>query len=147
MTNAVDEVLPREAGRCIATLIRVLGDIDLAEDAVAEAFAIAAESRPRTGIPPQPGRLDHHSLPATAPFTASDANPPAASGNAVIPSAPHRQHGPSPTIPNSTTSMTSSMSWLTISSWSLMFLCVHPALGADAQVALILRLRGRPGDR
>lgn len=35
-------VFREEAGRCIATLIRVLGDIDLAEDAVAEAFAIAA---------------------------------------------------------------------------------------------------------
>ena len=36
-------------------LIRVLGDIDLAEDAVAEAFAIAAERWPDTGVPPNPG--------------------------------------------------------------------------------------------
>src|SRR5687768_18412374 len=49
------EVFRREAGRCTATLIRVLGDIDLAEDAVAEAFAIAAERWPTTGIPPNPG--------------------------------------------------------------------------------------------
>ena len=49
------EVFRREAGRCTATLIRVLGDIDLAEDAVAEAFAIAAEQWPTQGVPPNPG--------------------------------------------------------------------------------------------
>ena len=43
MADALADVFRREAGRCTATLIRVLGDIDLAEDAVAEAFAIAAE--------------------------------------------------------------------------------------------------------
>src|SRR5262245_65810104 len=51
----LDEVFRREAGRCTATLIRVLGDVDLAEDAVAEAFAIAAEQWPRNGMPPNPG--------------------------------------------------------------------------------------------
>jgi RNA polymerase sigma-70 factor (ECF subfamily) len=55
MTDALEEVFRREAGRCTATLIRVLGDINLAEDAVAEAFAIAAERWPNTGIPPNPG--------------------------------------------------------------------------------------------
>ncbi|MGO9780063.1 MAG: sigma factor, partial [Streptosporangiaceae bacterium] len=55
MTDALEEVFRREASRCTATLIRVLGDIDLAEDAVAEAFAIAAERWPNTGIPPNPG--------------------------------------------------------------------------------------------
>src|ERR1035437_6898506 len=55
MTETLGEVFRREAGRCTATLIRVLGDIDLAEDAVAEAFAIAAERWPETGMPPNPG--------------------------------------------------------------------------------------------
>jgi RNA polymerase sigma-70 factor (ECF subfamily) len=55
VTDALEEVFRREAGRCTATLIRVLGDIDLAEDAVAEAFAIAAEQWPKTGTPPNPG--------------------------------------------------------------------------------------------
>ena len=56
--TSVDElaaIFRREAGRCTATLIRVLGDIDLAEDAVAEAFAIAAEQWPTQGVPPNPG--------------------------------------------------------------------------------------------
>src|ERR1039457_785083 len=55
MTDTLDEVFQREAGRCTATLIRVLGDTDLAEDGVAEAFAIAAEQWPKTGTPPNPG--------------------------------------------------------------------------------------------
>src|ERR1700683_5536913 len=55
MTDTLEEVFRREAGRCTATLIRVLGDIDVAEDAVAEAFVIAAEQWPKRGIPPNPG--------------------------------------------------------------------------------------------
>src|SRR5437899_2149080 len=55
MPDSLDAVFRREAGRCTATLIRVLGDIDLAEDSVAEAFAIAAEQWPVHGIPPNPG--------------------------------------------------------------------------------------------
>ena len=53
MTETLDAVFRREAGRCTATLIRVLGDIDLAEDAVAEAFAIAVRRWP---VPAHPVR-------------------------------------------------------------------------------------------
>lgn len=45
----------REVGRCTATLVRVLGDIDEAEDAVADAFAVAADRWPVDGVPPNPG--------------------------------------------------------------------------------------------
>src|SRR6186713_2965488 len=55
MRDPLAEVFRREVGRCTATLIRVLGDIDLAEEAVAEAFAIAAEQWPAKGVPPNPG--------------------------------------------------------------------------------------------
>ena len=55
MPDDLAAVFRREAGRCTATLIRVLGDVDLAEDAVAEAFAIAAEQWPVDGVPPNPG--------------------------------------------------------------------------------------------
>ena len=41
--DTLGDVYRREVGRCVATMVRVLGDVDLAEDAVAEAFAIAAE--------------------------------------------------------------------------------------------------------
>ena len=55
MPDTLDAVFRREAGRCTATLIRVLGDVDSAQDAVAEAFALAAQRWPRDGIPPNPG--------------------------------------------------------------------------------------------
>jgi len=55
VNDHIEQVFRREVGRCTATLIRVLGDIDLAEDAVAEAFMIAAERWPNEGIPSNPG--------------------------------------------------------------------------------------------
>ena len=45
----------REYGRCVATLVRLFGDIDLAEEAVQEAFTIAVDRWPATGLPPNPG--------------------------------------------------------------------------------------------
>ena len=54
MVATLDEVFRREWGRVLATLIGVLGDFDLAEDAAQEAFAIAAQRWPRDGIPNQP---------------------------------------------------------------------------------------------
>ncbi|HKH42050.1 MAG TPA: RNA polymerase sigma factor [Solirubrobacterales bacterium] len=44
-----------ESGRAVASLIRVLGDFDAAEDAVQEAFVVALERWPRDGIPRNPG--------------------------------------------------------------------------------------------
>ncbi|MGH8456108.1 MAG: RNA polymerase sigma factor [Stenotrophobium sp.] len=49
---AVEEVFRREAGRVLATLIRLLGDFQLAEEARQDAFAAALEQWPRTGVPP-----------------------------------------------------------------------------------------------
>ena len=45
----------QESGRAVATLIRILGDFDLAEEAVQEAFVIALERWPRDGLPDNPG--------------------------------------------------------------------------------------------
>ena len=44
-----------EYGRAVSILIRALGDFDLAEDAVQEAFTVAAERWPRDGVPANPG--------------------------------------------------------------------------------------------
>src|SRR5207342_2240989 len=52
---AVEEAFRRESGRALAGLIRVLGDFDLAEDAVQDAFVAALEHWPRDGIPDNPG--------------------------------------------------------------------------------------------
>ena len=108
-------VFRREAGRCTATLIRVLGDIDLAEDAVAEAFAIAAEQWPVDGRAAEPRRLDHHHRPQPR-------HRPAATR--IDPHRPPPRRPPTPrpttwnptTTPSSTTSTTSSTSSPTTSS-------------------------------
>jgi RNA polymerase sigma-70 factor (ECF subfamily) len=137
--DALADVFRREAGRCTATMIRVLGDIDLAEDAVAEAFAIAAEQWPVRGIPPNPGgwitttarnraidRLRRESTRTDRYLAAhrlevddmdSDRNPELDDVDAFVDVVPDDQ-------------------------LRLMFLCCHPALAADAQVALTLRLLG-----
>ncbi|MDB5985632.1 MAG: polymerase subunit sigma-24 [Nevskia sp.] len=52
--GAIEEVFRREAGRVLATLIRLLGDFDLAEEARQEAFAAAIEQWPSAGIPSTP---------------------------------------------------------------------------------------------
>jgi RNA polymerase sigma-70 factor (ECF subfamily) len=51
----VDRLFRHESGRAVATLIRVLGDFDLAEDAVQEAFVVALERWPADGVPENPG--------------------------------------------------------------------------------------------
>jgi RNA polymerase sigma-70 factor (ECF subfamily) len=132
-----------EAGRCTATLIRVLGDVDLAEEAVAEAFAVAAERWPRTGVPPNPGgwitttarnraidrlrrestRTDRHlaALRLGGDDMGSDSDP---------------DHDPE------LDALDGFLDVVPDDQLRLMFLCCHPALAADAQVALTLRLLG-----
>jgi Sigma-70 region 2 len=51
----VGRILREESGRSVATLTGVFGDIDLAEDAVQEAFAVALHKWPVDGLPPNPG--------------------------------------------------------------------------------------------
>ncbi len=143
----LDAVFRREAGRCTATLIRVLGDIDLAEDAVAEAFVVAAERWPQAGVPPNPGgwitttarnraidrlrrestRLDRslaaHHLAGTDPETGAPMEPPDRNGPDEI-------------------DLDAFVGVVADDQLRLMFLCCHPALSPDAQVALTLRLLG-----
>ena len=139
MTNALNEVFRREAGRCTATLIRVLGDIDLAEDAVAEAFAIAAEKWPRTGIPPNPGGW----ITTTARNRAIDRLR-RESTRSERQGAAHRLHIESmePDHSPELDRLDDFVDVVADDQLRLMFLCAHPALGTDAQVALILRLLG-----
>jgi RNA polymerase sigma-70 factor (ECF subfamily) len=53
-TRTIETLYRAESGRVLATLVRLLGDLDLAEEAMHEAFAAALESWPRTGIPEKP---------------------------------------------------------------------------------------------
>lgn len=137
MTDPLADVFRREAGRCTATLIRVLGDIDLAEDAVAEAFAIAADQWPRSGIPPNPGGW----ITTTARNRAIDRLRREATRSARQLAA-HRLHTESaaPDHHRELDGLDDLVDVVASDQLRLMFLCAHPALAVDAQVALILRL-------
>jgi RNA polymerase sigma-70 factor, ECF subfamily len=144
MTDAADQlsdVFRREAGRCTATLIRVLGDVDLAEDAVAEAFAIAAERWPTEGIPPNPGGW----ITTTARNRAIDRLRRESTRDQRHLAA-HRLHpadmepDPTPDLPLEDLDVLVDI--VPDDQLRLMFLCCHPSLAADAQVALTLRLLG-----
>src|SRR5215467_4483528 len=54
VTTIIETLYRSESGRVLATLVRLLGDLDLAEEAMHEAFAAALESWPQTGIPDKP---------------------------------------------------------------------------------------------
>src|ERR1041385_3803037 len=54
ISTTIENLYRRESGRVLATLVRLLGDLDLAEEAMHEAFAAALESWPKTGIPEKP---------------------------------------------------------------------------------------------
>lgn len=139
MNDDLDAVFRREAGRCTATLIRVLGDIELAEDAVAEAFAVAAERWPKTGIPPNPGGW----ITTTARNKAIDRLRRESTRDARQRAAHHLRgedmdsdHDPT------TTDLDAFVDVVPDDQLRLMFLCCHPALAPEAQVALTLRLLG-----
>src|ERR1700741_10386 len=54
LNSTIETLYRSESGRVLATLVRLLGDLDVAEEAMHEAFATALESWPRTGIPEKP---------------------------------------------------------------------------------------------
>ncbi len=129
----LDDIYRAEAGRCTATLVRVLGDVDLAEDSVAEAFAIAADRWVRDGIPPNPGGW----ITTTARNRAIDHLRRESTRDARHLAA-HRLHDPEPTV----TADLGDVDVVPDDQLRLLFLCCHPALAPDAQVALTLRLLG-----
>ena len=53
-TAEIERVFRAEHGRALAVLVRVFGDIDIAEDAVQDAFTAAVERWPSAGLPPSP---------------------------------------------------------------------------------------------
>lgn len=135
------DIYRREVGRCTATLIRVLGDIDLAEDAVAEAFAIAAEKWPSTGVPPNPGGW----ITTTARNRAIDRLRRESTRHQRQLAAQRLNHDPMDPDPDPDAELAELEALIEVvadDQLRLMFLCCHPALSADAQVALTLRLLG-----
>jgi RNA polymerase sigma-70 factor (ECF subfamily) len=123
-------------------MIHVLGDIDLAEDAVAEAFTVAAERWPVTGMPPNPGGW----ITTTARNRAIDRLR-RESTRAERHLAAHRLRNDDtgPDGPPERGDLDALVDVVADDQLRLMFLCCHPALAADAQVALTLRLLGGLG--
>lgn len=139
-TDPLSDIFRREAGRCTATLIRVLGDIDLAEDAVAEAFALAAERWPVTGVPPNPGGW----ITTTARNRAIDRLRRESTRTDRYVAA-HRLQGAGEDTMATDDQFGDLDGFVDVvpdDQLRLMFLCCHPALSPDAQVALTLRLLG-----
>jgi RNA polymerase sigma-70 factor, ECF subfamily len=130
---AVERAYRESSGRAVATLVRFLGDIDLAEEAVQEAFTVAIERWPRDGVPSNPGgwivttarhkaldRLRRESSRSSREHQATlltedeDEDEDENEGEEVSP------------VPDD--------------QLRLIFTCCHPALSAEAQLALTLRL-------
>jgi RNA polymerase sigma-70 factor (ECF subfamily) len=136
MDDALTETFRREAGAVTATLIRVLGQLDLAEDAVAEAFAVAAERWPVDGVPPNPGGW----ITTTARNRAIDRIR-RETGRDQRHLAAHHLHTDMEPDPNpELDELDALVDIVADDQLRLMFLCCHPALAPDAQVALTLRL-------
>ena len=125
----VDAVYRSDSRRVLATLIRLLGDFDLAEDALQDAFAAAVEQWPRDGVPANPRAW----LVSAGRFKAIDALRRRARFNAVLPELAERLDA----------GTEEAALWegegVEDNRLRLIFTCCHPALSADAQIALTLR--------
>lgn len=137
LSRTIETLYRSESGRVLATLVRLLGDLDLAEEAMHEAFAAALESWPRTGIPDSPRPW----LISTARFKAIDAMRRRARFDAAqtdlalhteaqINAARINEHFPGADEDDAE---------IEDDRLRLIFTCCHPALPPEGQVALTLR--------
>jgi RNA polymerase sigma-70 factor (ECF subfamily) len=127
----VERVFREEYGRAVAVLVRVFGDIDVAEDAVQDAFAVASKRWPAYGLPPSPAGW----IITTARNRAIDRLRREASradrhAQAALLHAADEPEEPEEESPVRDERL------------RLIFTCCHPALARPAQVALTLRLLG-----
>ena len=125
----VDAVYRADSRRVLATLIRLLGDFDRAEEAMHDAFMAAVEQWPREGMPDNPRAW----LVSTARFKAIDAMRRRARHDSAL------AHLDSRDSYDSADSQDSQDSEVDDDRLRLVFTCCHPALTLDAQVALTLR--------
>jgi RNA polymerase sigma-70 factor (ECF subfamily) len=127
----VETLYREEFGRILATLIRRLGDFDLAEDAVHDAFAAAVERWPREGVPAQPRAW----LVATGRFKAIDALRRRARFDASLEKIAVEIESAS----GENGDADGEDEWAEDDRLRLIFTCCHPALAPEGRLALTLR--------
>jgi RNA polymerase sigma-70 factor, ECF subfamily len=123
----LDRIFRAEFGQVVATLVRVFGDIDLAEDAVQDAFTIAARTWPTQGLPPNPGGW----LTTTARRRAID--------RLRREGTRDERHAQALALQQLTPE---ELGFMQDDRLRLIFTCCHPALALETRVALTLRLLG-----
>ncbi|MFH8935749.1 RNA polymerase sigma factor [Streptomyces griseosporeus] len=127
-TADVEAVFRAEYGRAVAVLVRFLGDIDLAEEAVQEAFTTAVRKWPETGVPPSPaGWIITTARNRAVDRLRREATRDARHAEAAL------LHAPDPPAEEGP---------VRDDRLRLIFTCCHPALAPQARVALTLRLLG-----
>jgi RNA polymerase sigma-70 factor (ECF subfamily) len=125
----LERIFREEAGRVVATLVRLFGDIDLAEEMAQEAFVVASEQWSARGLPPNPGGW----LTTTARNRAIDRLRREASR--------HDRHAQAALL-HQRAEPAEPVGDVKDDRLRLIFTCCHPALAPSAQVALTLRLLG-----
>jgi RNA polymerase sigma-70 factor (ECF subfamily) len=126
--EAINDLYAAESRRVLATLIRLLGDFDAAEEAMHEAFRAALEQWPRDGVPANPRAW----LVSAGRFKAIDSRRRLARFDGLD------------AVNDAALAVDDTAAWadpetLEDDRLRLIFTCCHPALSADAQVALTLR--------
>ncbi|MEV8442656.1 RNA polymerase sigma factor [Actinosynnema sp. NPDC051121] len=126
--TAVEQVFRAEYGRSVAVLVRVFGDIDVAEEAVQDAFAEAVRRWPETGVPPSPaGWIITTARNRAVDRLRRESSRDSRQAQAALLHA--RDESPEVDVVRD-------------DRLRLIFTCCHPALNPAARVALTLRLMG-----
>jgi RNA polymerase sigma-70 factor, ECF subfamily len=128
-TSEIARVFREEYGRAVAVLVRDFGDIDVAEEAVQDAFTVATERWPSAGLPPSPAGW----IITTARRRAIDR---------LRREASRGDRHAQATLLHDDTGEVPEEGAVRDERLRLIFTCCHPALAVGAQVALTLRLLG-----
>jgi RNA polymerase sigma-70 factor (ECF subfamily) len=124
----IDKIYRTERGRVLASLIRLLGGFELAEDALAEAFLAAAQQWPRTGVPDNPRTW----LVSAGRFKAIDKIRKSGRFRNIAPELTRQLELEEDQLPPDREAIEDD-------TLRLIFTCCHPVLPLDAQIALTLR--------